>query len=76
MTAGVLREKKKERKKNILLEEPSWQLFVCFCMVCGFEEEDSLENLHFVFFRLIKKRSVNLLWVLNQYSKEEQANDA
>ena len=34
------------------------KVFVCFCIVRGFEEEDSLENLHSVLFRLIKKRSV------------------
>ena len=31
---------------------------VCFCIVCGFEEEDSLKKLCSVLFCLIKKRSV------------------
>ena len=30
----------------------------CFCIVRGFEEEDSLENLHSVLICLTKKRSV------------------
>ena len=34
------------------------KLFVCFCIVRGSEEEDFRENLHSVFFCLIKKRSV------------------
>ena len=34
------------------------KLFICFCSVHGFEEEDSLENLHSVLFCLIEKRSV------------------
>ena len=31
--------------------------FVCFCIICGFEEEDSLENVHGVSLCVIKKRS-------------------
>ena len=34
------------------------KLFVSFCIVRGFEDEDSLENLHSVLFCLIKKRSL------------------
>ena len=35
----------------------STKLFICFCIVRGFEEKDSLENLHSVLFCSIKKRS-------------------
>ena len=36
-----------------------------FCIVCGFEEEDSLENLHFVLFCPIKSVLFNLVCVLD-----------
>ena len=46
--------------KHIRLEEPSWQQLSDLCIVCGFEEENSLVNLLFfcVLLCLIKKRSV------------------
>ena len=36
-------------------------MFVCVCVVRGFEDEASLENLHSVFFCLITKRSLYVL---------------
>ena len=36
------------------------ELFACFCIVGKFEKENSLENLHYVLFCLIEKRSVQL----------------
>ena len=51
--------------KHILLEEPSWQQLSDLCIVCGFEEENSLVNLLFfcVLLCLIKKRSLLTFYV-------------
>ena len=47
--------------------------FVCFCIVDGFEKEDSLENLHSVLFRLIKKRSVQPFACFWSFSERRQS---
>ena len=41
------------------------KLFVCLHIVCGFEEEHSLENLHSVLFCLIESILLNLLCVFD-----------
>ena len=46
-------------QEAVFPEAPNWQqLLVSFCIVHGFEDEDSLQNSHSVLFCLIKKHFV------------------
>ena len=49
------------------------KLFVCVPIVRGFEEEDTIENVHFVWFCLIGKRSVESYFVFLHFIRLKES---